>query len=412
MPDSLPSPPRPGAAPPSAHARALQARRTVLRRVRLAVLLGVALLGAGAARTFLARGAHTEALAASARAQARVSVRTIAPASTRAALTIELPGTLQGQTEAPLYARADGYVLRWLHDIGSPVRQGDLLAEIAAPELDQQLARAVAARAQMAASAGLADVSTRRWEDLRAKGIVSQQGFDERQSASIQARASLAAGDAEVLRLKELVGFKRVLAPFDGVVTQRNVNVGDLVGAARGGAAPKPLFVLTRIDALRVLVNVPQVHAAQVRAGQAVTISLAGSAARPIAATVARTAGAIDVLTRTLPVEIGLPNADRALLPGAFVQVSLQVAGNGALLVPANTLLFRPDGVFVAVAVASAGAGARVHLRRVALGRDLGSQVEVLQGLAPADQVILNPPETVAENDVVAATATAPAPTK
>ncbi len=180
---------------------------------------------------------------------------------------LALPGTLQGFVQAPISARASGYLKRWTKDIGARVAQGELLAEIETPEIDQQLSQAVAARAQTASSLELAKSTVARWENLRQKDVVSQQELDERRSAVMQGDANLAAADANVQRLRQLEGFKRVVAPFAGVITRRNVDVGDLIDGA-GGSAGRPLFLLTQTDPLRVYVNVPQSYANLVKPGQ------------------------------------------------------------------------------------------------------------------------------------------------
>jgi RND family efflux transporter MFP subunit len=305
--------------------------------------------------------------------------------------SLSLPGTLQGFVQAPVSARAGGYLHRWTRDIGSRVQQGELLAEIDTPELDQQLSQAIAARNQTAASLELARTTVDRWEALRKRDAVSQQELEERRSGYVQARANLAGADANVERLRQLESFKRVLAPFSGVITKRNVDIGDLIDSN------KPLFQLSQTDPLRVYINVPQAYAQLVRQGQPAVVTQAEVRGRTFPGQVARTSGAIDTATRTMQVEITLPNRDGALLPGAFVNVELAAAPSGVLSVPANALLFRGQGVLVA----RVDAEGNVRLIPVRLGRNYGDSVEVLQGLQGGERLVLNPSDSIAAGDKV-----------
>ena len=328
-------------------------------------------------------------------------VRTVLPKAGGDDHDIVLPGTLQGQVQTALYARTNGYLLRWTHDIGSVVSRGEVLAEIDTPEVDRQLDQATAKRRQIASEVELASISLRRWEQLGSEGVVSRQDLDEQRARLTQAEANLAAADADIRRLREMQSFKHVVAPFSGVVTERNVNVGDLISAPSSGAASKPVFVLTRTDRLRLYVQVPQVYALAIKPGMPVSVTQAEAPGRVIKAQVQRAAGAINVATRTMQVEIDINDAaDGQLLPGAYVQVSVPVGERHVLVVPSNTLLFRPEGVHVAVF----SADSRAHLKRIEIGRHYGAEVEVTTGLSDADKVILNPPVTLAENDPVAET--------
>jgi RND family efflux transporter MFP subunit len=368
-------------------------RRQILRRTKIAGAVVLVLLALGAGRTVLSRMANAHALEAGVAGRAAIYVKTALPKAGDATQTVALPGTLQGAVQAPISARASGYLRRWTKDIGERVAKGELLAEIDTPEIDQQLSQAVAAREQAAASLGLTVSTAERWEALRKKDVVSQQELDERRSAVVQARANLAAAEANVQRLRQTEAFKRVTAPFAGVITRRNVEVGDLIDA--GGA--RPLFVLAQSDSLRVLVNVPQSAAQRIKPGQAVVVTQAELPGRPFAGKVARTAASIDTTTRSMQVEVTLANPEGVLLPGAYVQVSLPLAQSRSLTVPPNALLFRAEGVRVAVL----GAGGRVSLRAVKLGRNFGEAVEVLEGLGESDRLVLNPSDSLAEGDVV-----------
>ena len=388
---------------PADHAELLQ-RRQVARRVRIAAVVVLLLLGVGAARTVISRIGNARALEATAAESGTLYVRTTTVQGAGAGQTLLLPGTLQGFVQSPVAARAGGYLKRWTKDIGARVQKGELLAEIESPELDQQLSQAIAARQQTAASLELARTTAERWEALRKRDAVSQQELEEKRSGYTQARANLAAADANVERLRELTAFKRVVAPFAGVITRRNVDIGDLIDTSG-----KPLFLLAQTDPLRVYVNVPQAYSQLVRIGQSVVVTQAELQDRSFKGHVARTAASIDTSTRTMQVEVALPNRDGTLLPGAFVQVALALAPTGTLSVPSNVLMFRSDGTRVAI-VDSKGS---VHLQPVRVGRNYGESVEVLEGLHANERVVLNPSDSLAEGDKVQLAAeTRPTPAK
>jgi RND family efflux transporter MFP subunit len=367
-------------------------RRQVARRTRIAAVVVLVVLALGGARTVVSRMQNSRLLEANAAQSGAMYVRVVQVAQGGAAQTLSLPGTLQGFVQAPVAARAGGYLRRWTKDIGSRVRRGELLAEIETPELDQQLSQAIAARRQTAASLDLARSSMLRWEQLRQRDAVSQQELDERRSAFTQAQANLAAADANVERLRQLESFKRVVAPFAGVITRRNVDIGDLIDTTG-----KPLFLLSQTDPLRVYVNVPQSYAQLVRPGQTATVTQTELRGRSFRGEVARTAASIDAATRTMQVEVSLRNEDGALLPGAFVQVELALPSSGAITVPFNALLFRGEGV----RVAAVDGNGLVHIQPVRLGRNLGDSVEVQSGLAGGERLVVNPADSLAEGDQV-----------
>jgi RND family efflux transporter MFP subunit len=358
-------------------------------------ILGVLLIGA--VIVLVMRSFQASALASSTALHAKQYVTTILPKAGGDAQPLTLPGTLLGVIESTVYARSNGYVVRWVRDIGSSVKKGDLLAEIAAPEIDQELSQAVSSRAQADAGASLAKSTADRWQALRQKDAVTQQDLDERLSAFNQAAANLAAADANVGRLQKLQGFNRVVAPFDGVVTRRNIDVGDLVNAGNGGTA-QALFSIAQVDPMRLYIYVPQMYARQIKIGDELTVTLAERAGEQYRGSVARTARAIDSATRTMQVEIQIPNPTGALIAGSYVQVTLPINVDAhALVVPTNVLLFRPEGTRVALVD---GAG-RVHLAAVKLGTDYGAEVEVLSGLNAADRIVLNPADSLADGDLV-----------
>ena len=368
-----------------------------VKRAKYWVAGVVGMLLVGGVIVLIIRGFQATALAASTVEHAKQYVTTTQPKAGGEGLPLTLPGTLQGINEATLYARSNGYIVRWTKDIGSSVKKGELLAEIAAPEINQELSQALAAQQQAASSESLAKSSAERWKSLREKDAVTQQDFDERQSAYLQAQANLSAAQANVARLRDLQGFNKVVAPFDGVVTSRSIDVGDLVDAGNGGAA-KALFTIAQVDPLRLYVYVPQVYSQQVKVGDSVTVSLAEHLGQEYQGTIARTARAIDTTTRTMQVEIRVPNSSDALIAGTFVQVMLPIKQDAsALLIPTNVLLFRPEGPRVAIVEE----GGKIHLAAVKLGTDFGSTVAVMSGLRSEDKLVLNPADSLAEGDIV-----------
>ena len=381
-----------------------RARRTVARRGKWLVVLLLLLLGAGAARTVISRNASDKALVAGTTERAAQYVKIASPRAGSSGQQLVLPGTLQGFVQSPIASRASGYLKRWHKDIGARVAKGDLLAELDTPEIDQQLTQAVAARQQTASSLELARSTMERWEGLRKRDAVSQQELEEKRSNYSQAKANLDAAQANVQRLQQLEAFKRVTAPFAGVITRRNVDVGDLFEAG-GGNAGRALFLLAQTDPLRVYVNVPQTYSQLIRVGQQVNVSQAELRGQSFTGEIARTAASLDPATRTMQVEVQLPNKDGALLPGAYVQVSMKLGTSDALTVPANTLMFRGDGPKVARVD---GKGV-VSITPIKLGKYYGESVEVLDGVVATDRLVLNPADSLASGDVVTLPAPAPA---
>lgn len=384
-------------------------RGRAMRRARWVVIVVGVLLALGAARTLVSRYYNAHALERQVSAQTSRYVNTTAPKPANTSRDLTLPGTLQGFVESPIYARTNGYVLRWFKDIGAHVDKGEVLALLDTPEVDQELNQAQAARNHAAARLALAQTSLTRWQNLRQKDAVSQQELDERTSTANQAHADLAAADANVRRLQELQGFRRVVAPFAGVVTKRNVDVGTLVNAGNAGAN-RELFTLAQTDPLRIYLYVPQAYSQQVKVGQDVAVTMAEMPGQTFHGTIARASGAIDTATRTMQVEVQLPNKDGRLLPGAYVQVA--VAGKAgatgdapkSFIVPTNTLLFRKEGPRIAVAE-----NGRVDLRAVNIGRDFGRTVEILSGLKSDDALILNPADSIEQGEAVTIVKPAPA---
>jgi len=313
---------------------------------------------------------------------------------------IVLPSSLEAFTESPIYARTNGYLAHWYKDLGSKVQKGTLLADIETPEIDQELMQARAARDQAEAQLRLAKTSADRWETLRKMDAVAQQETDERSSGYTQGQAALASASANVRRLEQLESFKHVYAPFAGTITKRNTDIGALINAGNSGMNQE-LFVVALVNPIRVYVDVPEIYAPSVRRGVNASIELPSLPGQRFTGSVARTADAIDPGTRTLRTEIDVPNSDGKLLPGSYAQVHFGVhVATTRLSVPVNALLFRSEGPRAAIV----GSDGKVHLKPVVIGRDYGTDVEILGGLKTSESIVLNPSDSLEEGQPVHAT--------
>jgi RND family efflux transporter MFP subunit len=302
-----------------------------------------------------------------------------------------LPGSLSAYVQSPIYARTNGYVKKWYKDIGSHVKQGELLASIETPEVDQELAQARADLATAQANLKLAGITAARYQDLLKTDAVSKQEVDNYTSDYAAKQAMVQSAQANVNRLKDLESFKRVYAPFSGVITQRNVDIGNLINAGSAGNA-KEMFDLAQTDPIRVYVNVPQSYAPSMHAGVGACLELMEFPGRKFCGHVVRTAEAIDPSTRTLLTEVDVPNPTGTLLPGAYAQVDFEAKLSGRrLTLPVNALLFRPEGTTVAVV----GPDNRILLKQVSIGRDFGNSVEILDGITPQDAIVINPADSL-----------------
>ncbi len=366
---------------------------------RAKVLVGVVLLVlvVAGAITFLSRRSETDALAKETDAAAIPTVAVVQPMAESGDNELVLPGNLQAYIESPIFARTNGYLLRWYKDIGSKVEKGELLASIDTPEVDQELSQARASREQTRAALGLAKISADRWESLRKTDSVSQQEADQQTSGYEQAKANLAAADANVRRLEEMESFKNVYAPFSGVLTRRNVDPGALInsGAQANG---RELFDIARVDPLRVYVQVPQAYAPMMKVGTKAAVTLQEFPGQKFAGMVVRTADAIDMATRTLNTEVDVPNKDGKLLPGSYGQVHFTVNNPvERITVPVNAMLFRAEGPQVAVV----GADSKVQLHAIVIGRDFGATLEILGGVQKSDRIIINPSDSLEAGQLV-----------
>jgi len=367
--------------PAAAHSRY---RRYLWAAVALALLLSVwGILSRLSARNALDREARDAAIP---------TVLTTRPRSGPAADTLALPGSVQAYYEAPIYARTSGYLKTWYTDIGAAVKKGQLLAEIETPEVDQQLRQAEADLGTARANYELARTTNERWQGLLATESVSQQDADQRAGDAAAKAAAQASAAANVARLRELEGFKRVVAPFNGVVTQRNTDVGALINA--GQTPGSALFRVADTHRLRIYVQVPQPYAAQITSGMSAALEFTDHPGQHYPATVASTAHALDAVSRTLQVELQIDNSRGDLLPGSYVQVTFTLPPSpGTLRVPVNTVIFRGKSPQVAIV----DDGHHVRLRDIAEGRDFGTEIEVLAGIGPNDTLIVNPPDSIAD---------------
>jgi membrane fusion protein, multidrug efflux system len=367
------------------------------RKALMFVGLFLLLLLLAGAITLWGRVSHGHALANETERETVPTVAVVYPQSEKPDEELVLPGSLQAYEESPIYARTSGYLVRWYKDIGSKVTKGELLAKIDAPEVDQELNQMRATRQQTFAQAELAKISADRWENLRKSDSVSAQEADQQVSGYKQAQANLAASDANVRRLEQLEGFKDVYAPFTGVLTRRNVDPGALINAG-AGVAGRELFDIARVDPLRVFTSVPQAYAPNIRVGEQTVITLQEFPGQKFIGKVARTSEAIDPSTRTLLTEVDVPNKDGRLLPGSFGEVHFAVGTNvNKVTVPVNAMLFRSEGPQVAVV----GPDNKIHLRPISIGRDYGTTLEILGGVTSTDRLVINPPDSLEDGQVV-----------
>ncbi len=310
---------------------------------------------------------------------------------------IVLPGNMQAFTDAPIYARTNGYLKKWYVDIGAFVKQGQLLAEIDTPEVDQQLLQARADLNTAQANYSLSQLTEKRYDDLKNTDAVSKQDVDNAHGDFEAKKAMVASAQSNVKRLEDTQAFNRIYAPFDGVITARNTDVGQLIDSGSGTPA-KELFHIAAIHTLRVYINVPQQYSTAAKPGLTADLTLAQFPNRTFQGTLVRNANAFDMATRTLLVEVDVKNTTGELLPGAYAQVHLKLpTAVPAYIVPVSALIFRGQGLQLAVV----DSGNKVKLTSVSLGRDFGTDVEIVSGLTGEMNVIINPPDSVVEGEEV-----------
>jgi len=329
-------------------------------------------------------GAETSQLAVT-------TVSVVTPKQSTPAQEIILPGNVQPFISSPIYARTNGYLKNWYADIGAHVKQGQLLAVIDAPEVDQQLAQSLSNVNTAKANLALAEITKNRYEGLIKTNAVAQQDVDNAVGSYKANQAIVEADEANVKQLQALQGFERVYAPFDGVVTARNTDIGDLIDSGSSGGVKTDLFHIAQPGVLRVYVNVPEEYSQGVKVGMTANLALAEFPGRTFQGKLVRTAEAINVTTRTLLIEVDVQNPTSILLTGSYAEVHLQVpTAASTFLIPVNTLLFRTEGLRVGVVK-----DGKVALATVTAGHDFGDQIEIVSGLKADDQVIVNPPDSI-----------------
>jgi RND family efflux transporter MFP subunit len=359
-------------------------------------VVAIALVVIGAI-LMLQRRSQFQALAKNTEALAIPTVAVIHPGAEAGAEDLILPGTLQAYVEAPIYARTNGYLKKWYHDIGSRVSKGELLADIDTPEVDQQLMQAKADLGTAQANEHLSQITATRYTELLKTDGVAKQEVDNANGDLAAKRATVQSYEANLRRLDELKSFQRVYAPFGGVITRRNVDTGTLINAGNGGSAQQ-LFFLAQTDPIRVFINVPEAYAPSIHRGLGAYLELMQYPGQKFDGQVVRTAEAIDLATRTLLTEVDVPNKSALLLPGGYAQVHLGIKVEGQRLqVPVNALLFRSEGLRAVII----DANHHVQLQPLSIGRDYGTSLEVLNGLKTDDWIVLNPPDSLENGEEV-----------
>jgi RND family efflux transporter MFP subunit len=377
--------------PPDPAASAPSRRKLRIAGVVLAVIaVGVAAIG------IATRAADNSRLRERAESQAVPTVAVISPGNSGDAGALELPGRLEAYSRASIYARVSGYLKSWKADIGTPVKAGQLLAEIETPDLDQQLLQAKADLASAQANASLAGTTAKRWQSMLGSDSVSRQEAEEKAGDFTTKQAMVNAAQANVDRVQAMKGFTRIVAPFDGTVTARNTDVGALINAG-GGTGPE-LFAVSDTRKLRVYVSVPQSYASIVKVGAKAKLTVPEHPGKSYAATVESSSRAVTVASGTMLIQLAVDNAASELLPGGFANVSLEMPRSvGGLSIPPSALMFDKSGL----RVATVGANDKVLLKRVTIARDLGKVIELGSGIAAGDRVIDSPPDGIADGDVV-----------
>jgi RND family efflux transporter MFP subunit len=377
--------------------------RPALQRLGLAggafVLLAITVAAYGLG----SRAAQTSRLHELTEAEAVPVVTVVAPTNTQNHAGLELPGRLEAYIRAPIYARVPGYLKSWKHDIGSKVKAGDVLAEIDTPDLDQQLMQARADLSVAEANAKLAQIGAQRWQSLAGTDAVAKQDVDQRTFTWNASVAQVKAAQANVDRLVAEEGFKRLIAPFDGIVTARETDLGALINV--GAAGGTELFVVSETNKLRVYVNVPQNYVPSVPAGTRATISVPEHTDKTYSGTVEASAQAVNQSSGTTLMQLIVDNSAGELMPGDYASIHLEIAAPSQVLsVPSSALIFDAKGL----SIATVNADNRVLLKAVSIGRDLGAIVEVASGLAANDRVIEDPPDGISSGAAISLAATAP----
>ena len=387
--------------PDPAHALPSPRRSYTAIWILLAVVVLVLIIGI--AMGIVSRSVTEHRLEQTTVRDAVLSVNVMRPTVTGSASEISLPGNTQAFDDTPIYARTNGYLKKFFVDIGQHVHTGELMAIIETPEVDEQLQVAQADLKSAQADLNLANTTSERYQNLLKEDSVSRQETDVAVSGAAARKAAVEAAEANVRRLQELQSFERVYAPFDGVVTARNTDIGDLIDAGSGSAQPRDLFRIAAIGKLRIFVPVPEVYAPAIHDGETATLTLDEYPGQQFVGTVARNSNAIDPNSRTLNVEVDVLNTNGKLLPGAYVFVHFKLPQARQMLsVPANALLFRAEGLRVGLVQ-----NGHVYLEPVTIGKDNGSTLQIATGLTANDLVILNPADSLADGQPVRVSNTA-----
>jgi RND family efflux transporter MFP subunit len=371
--------------------------RPARNNVKWFLLIPVVLCVSGVI-TFFLRAQDSKKLNTATQANQAESVAVTHPQQGPSDTDLALPATLQAYSDSPVYARTSGYVSHWYADIGTHVRQGQLLAQIESPEVDQELAQARATLAQAQANLTLADITAKRYQSLITTNAVSQQDVDSNNQNFDSQKANVQAMSANVSRLEQMQSFERVIAPFNGVITQRLTDIGNLINAGNGGTGFQ-LFRIAKIDVVRTFVTVPETYSQQTTDGLKATLAVTSLANQQFTGTVIRNNHAIDVASHTLLVEIDVPNPTGKLMPGAYAEVHMHVpVPVRSLVVPSGSVLYQAAGPQIAVV----NQNSQVELRKVGLGRDFGSTIEITSGLSASDSFITSPPDYLVDGMKVA----------
>jgi RND family efflux transporter MFP subunit len=367
--------------------------------IRIALLVVAVIVLIGIAYRLLGRTSDEHHLETATRRDATPTVQVIHPVISAADAEIALPGNTQAFDDTPIYARTSGYLKRWFVDIGQHVTKGELMATIETPELDEQLQVARADLKSAQADLNLANTTSERYQNLLKLNSVSKQETDVAVSGAAAKRAAVEAAEANVRRLAQLQSFEKIYAPYSGIVTQRNTDIGDLIdsGSATNSNTAKELFRIASVKELRVFVAVPEIYAPDIHTGDTATLTLDEYPGKTFTGTVARNSGSIDSGSRTLNVEVDVNNKGDKLLPGAYVFVHFQIPQeHRELSIPSGALLFRAQGLQVGLV-----RDGHVHLQSITIGKDNGKSVEVATGLTQNDDVILNPSDSLSEDQPV-----------
>jgi RND family efflux transporter MFP subunit len=367
------------------------------RRMLGLVLILVLILAVGAGVSGIWSRHQSDAnLAEWTKAQAIPTVAVVAPKRGAKDQELVLPGDIEAYYEAPIYARVPGYLQMWYKDIGAHVKAGEQLAVIDTPDLDQQLQQVKSDLTSVQANAALAELTAKRWHSLLSSQSVSQQTADEKEGDAAAKKALVAASQANVERLQAMENFKYITAPFDGVVTARETDIGALINAGSGSGVE--LFKVADIHQMRVYVRVPQAYASQLKQGMEADLKLAQYPHQIFKARLETTSNAIAKESRTVLIELMADNTDGKLWPGTFAEVHFHLPPDADVYhIPTSALVFREQGL----EIATVGAGDKVSLKPVTAGRDLGTEIEILSGLDPSDRVVDNPPDSINTGDVV-----------